>query len=75
MLMTDPNSRFKDNIEIGGLLLCKAPEEMMQQRNDYFARMNRSQMEAVDNNFMKANDERMPLFSEKRTTTSFGKGK
>ena len=75
MLSADPNSRFKGNIEIGGLLLCKAPEEMMQQRNEYYARQAQSQMEAVDNNFMKANDERMPLFSEKRTTTSFGKGK
>jgi hypothetical protein len=75
MLNADPNSRFKDNIEIGGLLLCKAPEEMVQQRREYYARQNQSQMEAVDNNFMKSNDERMPLFSEKRTTTSFGKGK
>ena len=28
-LLVDPNSRFKDNIEIGGLLLCKAPEEFV----------------------------------------------
>ena len=75
MLSADQNSRFKDNIEIGGLLLCKAPEEMVQQRREYYDRMNKSQMESVDNNFMKSNDERMPLFSEKRTTTSFGKGK
>ena len=24
-LLVDPDSRFKDNIEIGGLLLCKTP--------------------------------------------------
>lgn len=75
MLNADPNSRFKDNIEIGGLLLCKAPEEMIQQRSAHYSHLSKSQMEAVDNNFMKSNDERMPLFSEKRTTTSFGKGK
>ena len=75
MLNADPNSRFKDNIEIGGLLLCKAPEEMIQQRSAHYSHLAKSQMEAVDNNFMKSNDERMPLFSEKRTTTSFGKGK
>ena len=34
-LLVDPQSRFKDNIEIGGLLLCKAPEEMMAQRSAY----------------------------------------
>lgn len=70
----DPNSRFKDGIEIGGLLLCKAPEEMVKQRNSYYRNMADSQMDAVDNNFMKSNDPRMPLFSEKRTQVSFGRG-
>lgn len=73
--MTDPDSRYKDNIEVGGLLLCKAPKEMMQQRKDYFARKNQAQMDSVDNNFMRESDGRMPLFSEKRSTTSFGNGK
>ena len=71
----DPNSRFKDNIEIGGLLLCKAPKELMEQRRAYFSQRNQDQMESVDNNFMRENDPRMPLFSEKRTKTSFGRGK
>jgi hypothetical protein len=75
MLYADPNSRFKDNVEVGGLLLCKAPEEMVKQRNDYYYRMANSQMESVDNSFMRTNDERMPLFSEKRSTTTFGRGK
>ena len=76
MMFNDPNSntRFKDNIEIGGLLLCKAPEEMAVQRADYYSRQAQSQMDAVDNNFMRTNDERMPLFNEKRTTTSFVRG-
>jgi hypothetical protein len=74
MLQADPNSRFKGNVEIGGLLLCKAPEEMMNQRNDFYLKQAHSQMEAVDNNFMRQNDARMPLFNEKRTTTSFGRG-
>jgi len=74
MLQADPNSRFKGNIEIGGLLLCKAPEEMMKQRDDYYLKQAQSQMEAVDNNFMRSNDSRMLLFNEKRSTTSFGRG-
>jgi hypothetical protein len=74
-LMADPDSRFKDNIEIGGLLLCKAPTEMMMQRDAYFARKNQDQMDSVDNNFMRESDVRMPLFREKKTTTSFGRGK
>jgi len=74
MLLADPNSRFKGNVEVGGLLLCKAPEELMKQRAAYYQRQASSQMEAVDNNFMKTEDGRMPLFNERRSSTSFGKG-
>jgi len=74
MLYSDPNSRFKDNIEVGGLLLCKAPEETMIQRDNFYRKASDSQMDAVDNNFMKTSDVRMPLFNEKRSTTTFGRG-
>jgi hypothetical protein len=73
-LLADPNSRFKDNIEIGGLLLCKTPVEFVQQRNDYYAKQSHSQTEAVDNNLMRQSDPRMPIFNERKSTTSFGKG-
>jgi hypothetical protein len=75
LMQADPNSRFKGNIEIGGLLLCKAPEEVMKQRDEYYQRQSKSQIESVDNSFLRLSDARMPLFSEKRSTTSFGKGK
>lgn len=74
-MLVDPDSRFKDNIEVAGLLLCKCPDEIVASRREYFANKNRAQMESVDNNFMRENDARMPLFKEKRSTTSFGKGK
>ena len=74
-MMVDPDSRFKDNIEVAGLLLCKAPKEMMEQRNEYYAGKNQAQMESVDNNFMRESDARMPLFREKKSSTSFGKGR
>lgn len=73
-LLVDPNSRFKDNIEIGGLLLCKTPEEFVRQRNDHYAKQSESQTEAVDNNLMRQSDPRMPLFKERKSSTSFGKG-
>ncbi len=74
MLYADPNSRFKGNIEVGGLMLCKQPAEILQQRADYFARQSKAQVESVDNSFMKTNDPRMPLFSERKSTTTFGRG-
>lgn len=74
MMFSDPASRFKDNVENGGLLLCKAPKEMVEQRNSYYANQTKSQAEAVDNNFMRTEDGRMPLFSERKSSTSFGRG-
>jgi hypothetical protein len=73
-LLIDPNSRFRDNIEIGGLLLCKTPKELVRQRNEYYKIQSDQQMEAVDNTLMRQNDPRMPLFNERKTTNSFGKG-
>ena len=73
-LLIDPNSRFKYNIEIGGLLLCKAPEEFIQQRNAYYQKQSETQMEAVDSSLMRQSDPRMPLFKESKSSTTFGKG-
>jgi hypothetical protein len=73
-LLVDPNSRFKDNIEIGGLLLCKTPAEFVDQRNKFYADQTDAQSEAVDNNLMRQSDPRMPLFKERKSSSSFGKG-
>jgi hypothetical protein len=73
-LLMDPNSRFKDNIEIGGLLLCKTPTELVTQRNEHYQNLTDSQTRAVDNSFMRQNDPRMPLFNERKSTVTFGKG-
>lgn len=72
-LPADPNSRFKDGIEVGGLLLCKMPQEMVDQRNEYFKGKALAQEQAVDNNLMRQNDPRMPLFSDKKSTVTKGK--
>jgi hypothetical protein len=74
-MLVDPNSRFKDNIEVAGLLLCKIPTEFMAQRRAHFAKVSSDQISAVDNNFMRENDPRMPLFKDRKSTTSFGNGK
>ena len=68
------NERFKDNILIGGLLLCKAPKELVEDRNSFFNDEAASQIRSVDNNLMRENDPRMPLFNERKTKVTFGKG-
>ena len=59
----------------GGLMLCKNLEENVVKRNHYYESMADQQMRSVDNNFMRENDARMPLFSEKRAEVTFGRGK
>ena len=50
-------------------------EENVGKRNRYYESMADQQMRSVDNNFMRENDARMPLFSEKRAEVTFGRGK
>ena len=73
-LLADPNSRYKDNIEIGGLLLCKTPSDFVAQRNAFYAKQTQAQTQAVDNNLMRQSDARMPIFKEGKSSSSFGKG-
>jgi hypothetical protein len=74
LIHASTEGRFKGNIEYGGLLLCRIPEEFLAQRSDYYSKQNKSQMDSVDNNFLRNNDPRMPLYSEKKTQVSFGNG-
>ena len=74
MMHASTEGRFKGNIEVGGLLLCRIPEEFLRQREAYYAGQNKAQMESVDNNFLRENDPRMKKFSERDTKVSFGSG-
>jgi len=74
MMHASTEGRFKGNIEVGGLLLCRIPSEFMKQRSAYYDDINKAQTESVDNNFLRENDPRMPLFSEKRSKVTFGSG-
>jgi hypothetical protein len=73
-IVTVEHDRFKDNIVIGGLMLCKAPQEMVEERNAYYQEQTRAQIESVDNNLMRENDPRMPLFHDRKTKVTFGNG-
>jgi hypothetical protein len=73
-LFGSAQNRFPDSIEVGGLLLCKTPVEFTEQRNAYYNQQAESQMESVDNTFMRENDPRMPLYKERSTKVTFGKG-
>ena len=70
-IISDVDSKFKGNVEVGGLLLCKNSKENMDARRDYQSDQAQSQMQAVDNSFLKESDPRMPVLRpEKSTRTS-----
>ena len=73
-LFGSSNGKFPDSIEVGGLLLCKTPVEFTDQRNDYYRKQAEAQMSSVDNTYMRENDPRMPMFKERKSTVTFGKG-
>ena len=71
--MNNPNGRFPDGVEIGGLLLCKTPVEFTRDRDAYYLNQAEAQMNSVDNNFMRESDPRMPMFKERSTKVSLGR--
>ena len=73
-MVTVENERFKDNVVIGGLMLCKAPTELVKERNDHYAQQSKAQIQSVDNNLMRENDPRMPLFNDRTSKVTFGSG-
>lgn len=73
-LLATQEGRYKGMIEIGGLLLMKTPKDFVAQRNAYVQQSTDNQMRAVDNTLMRQSDARMPIFNERKSTTTFGKG-
>jgi hypothetical protein len=67
-VVPDFESRFPDNIEVGGMLLCKIPAELMEQRRQAQQHQADGQMQAVDNSYLRQSDPRMPMLKPERTT-------
>lgn len=68
------SDNFPDSIVVGGLMLCKTPVEFTEQRDEYFRQAAEAQMNSVDNTYMRDSDPRMPLFKERKSQVTFGKG-
>jgi len=74
-IMSDLDSRFPENIEVGGLVLCAIPDEIVADRSAQMREKSRAQMDSVDNTYLRENNPAMPLLKPERTSQSnFGKG-
>src|SRR5262249_21716037 len=65
----DRDSRYPDNVEIGGLLLCAAPVELMRQRADHYAQLTKRQMQAVNDQLDREQDPRLKTMVRSHQTT------
>lgn len=73
-VIPDHNSRFPENLEVGGLILCSIPVEIAEEREYGQLEQAQSQMDAVDRNFMRESDPRMPVLRPERSTkVTFGR--
>jgi hypothetical protein len=60
-------------IGVGGLILCRIPVEIVAERQAYYGRMAREQMQAVDNDLMRENNPVMPIHKpDRRSNVTFG---
>lgn len=60
------------NIESGGLLLCKMPQEMVDQRTAHLARKTRDNIDAAEENYMRDNDEIVKKISQNKSKRMYG---
>ena len=72
-VMSDVDSKFKGNVEVGGLLLCKIPEEEITKRDKYYSNLAQNQMDAVDNSFLREENPVMPLIKDRSSRTTYSK--
>ena len=73
-LVLDPNPRYKGNVEVGGMLHSRMPENMARQRNEHYVNQSRDSMESVDRSLMRESNPRMPINSpERNSRVTFGK--
>jgi hypothetical protein len=64
--------KYKGVIGVGGLLLAKVPEEIAQQRQQYMSERHKELNEAVNNDLMREQDNRMPINVDRQSRVTFG---
>jgi hypothetical protein len=71
-MVSDKNSRFPGNVEVGGLLLCRNSVENSESRRRYYEGIAANQIKAADQALMRERDARMPMHVDRQTQVTFG---
>ena len=64
--------KYQGMIGVGGLLLGRIPNEVVEARKEYFARITQEKTDAIDKDLMKEEHPSMPINSERQTRVTFG---
>ena len=72
---TVQDGKYKGVIGVGGLLLARIPEEIVESRKEYFARQTKDKSDAIENDLMKEQHPSMPINVDRQTRVTFGGSK
>ena len=66
------SGRYQGVIAVGGLMLARIPNEIVEQRKEYFAKLTQDKDDAVANAPMKDQHPSMPISKERSSRVTFG---
>ena len=69
------DGKYSGVIGVGGLLLARIPEELVKQRQEYYAAQHNEKVKAMDNDLMKEEHPSMPIDIDRQTRVTFGGSK
>tara|TARA_B100000459_G_C8556093_1_gene191752 strand:- start:249 stop:713 length:465 start_codon:yes stop_codon:yes gene_type:complete len=69
------DGKYQGLIGVGGLVLARIPEEIVEQRKNYFKERTSDQMKAVDNDILREQRPEMPINVDRQSRVTFGGGR
>ena len=66
------DGKYKGVIGVGGLLLARIPDEIVEARREYFEQQTQDRNDAIDNDLMKEQHPSMPINNDRQTRVTFG---
>ena len=64
--------QYQGLIGVGGLVLARIPEEIVEQRKNYFENITKDQVKSVDNDILREQRPEMPVNIDRQSRVSFG---
>jgi len=69
------DGKYQGLIGVGGLVLARIPEEIIEQRSTYYKNKTKGQVEAVDNDILREQRPEMPINIDRQSRVTFGGGR